>query len=298
MERNRIFLGMSSWTQLFFLGLFTFAGIILATLIMAVAGGASVEKMQSIDFLRIMQMIQTVCLFLIPACLCAYLFHKKPLDYLKVNRSLDFKFLFFSLLLIISIQPLISFTGYYNNLVTFPESLSGLEHWMREMEESTKVLTERFLTTDSIAILLLNIFIIAIMAGVTEEFFFRGSMQQIFKKIFKNRHVAVWVTAFIFSFIHFQFYGFIPRLLLGAVLGYIFLWSGNLWMAVIIHAVNNLMSVLIFHFYHGTPTYEQAEVMGTGDTLWLTVVSVIISGGIMYILSRDYTKNNSDDFSI
>lgn len=289
---------MSSWTQLFFLGLFAFAGIILAALIMAIAGGGAVEKMQSIDFLRIMQLVQAVCLFLLPACLCAYLFHKKPLEYLKINRHLDFKFLFLSLLLIIAIQPLISFTGYYNSLMTFPESLAGVEKWMKDMEASTNALMERFLTTDSVQTLLLNIFIVAIVAGITEEFFFRGSMQQIFKKICKNRHVAVWITAFIFSFIHIQFYGFVPRLLLGALLGYIFLWSGNLWIAVIIHAVNNLMSVLLFHFYHGTPVYDQAESLGTGDTIWLTVVSTAISGVILFLLSREYSKNNAEDFPI
>lgn len=289
---------MSSWVQLLFLGLFAVVGTILATLIMVIAGGGDFEKMQSIDFLRVMQLIQIICLFLLPACICAFLFHKEPLSYLRINKPLDFRFLFLSLLLIIAIQPLVSFTGYYNSLMTFPESLAGLERWMKEMEETTKALMERFLTTDSNQILLLNIFIVAIMAGVTEEFFFRGSIQQIFGKIFKSHHVAIWIAAFIFSFIHIQFYGFIPRLLLGALLGYIFVWSGNLWMAVIIHAVNNFMSILIFHFYHGAPMYEQVKSLGTGNTLWLTAVSLVISGSLLYLLSRDYSRNRSENFHI
>lgn len=295
---NKIFLRMSSWSQLFFLLLFTFGGLILATLITVIAGGGSIEKLQSIDFLRVMQIVQASCLFLLPACLCAYLFHERPLSYLKVNTPFDFKFLFFSLILIIAIQPIISFTGYYNGLMTFPESLAPLEKWMRDMEDSTNALMELLLTTDSISILLLNIFVVAILAGITEEFFFRGSMQQIFKRICKNRHIAVWITAFIFSFIHFQFYGFIPRLVLGAVLGYIFLWSGNIWIPVIVHAVNNLISVLIFHFYHGTPLYDKLETIGTGSTLWVTAISLVISGVILFLLSREYSKNNPEDFTI
>jgi membrane protease YdiL (CAAX protease family) len=289
---------MSSWSQLFFLVLFSVLGIIIATLLTLLVSGGSVERMQSIDFLRVMQIVQATCLFLLPACLCAYLFHEKPWSYLKIDKAIDFKFLGLAIILIVAIQPLISFTGYYNNLMTFPESLAGFERWMRAMENSTQALIEKLLTTQSVSILLLNIFVIAVMAGVTEEFFFRGSLQQIFKRICKNQHVAVWVAAFIFSFIHFQFYGFVPRLILGAVLGYIFLWAGNLWIPVVVHAFNNLMSVLIFHFYHDTPFYQKAQDFGTGDTLWAVVVSVALSGGIMYLLSKEYQKNNTDDFTI
>lgn len=289
---------MSSWSQLFFLILFTFIGFILAVSITLIVKGNAVGQLQSIDLVRIMQLVQAVCLFLLPACICAVLFHSKPFEYLRINTLPDFKFLFFSILLIIAIQPLISFTGYCNSLLTLPESLAPLERWMKEMEGSTKLLMERLLTTDSVSVFLLNIFVIAIMAGITEEFFFRGTMQQIFKKIFGNPHVTVWVTAFIFSFIHFQFYGFVPRLLLGAVLGYLFLWSQNLWIPIIVHAINNLMSLLIFHFYHGTPVYDELEIVGTGNTFWMAIVSTVISGGILFLLSKEYIKNNPEEFSV
>ncbi len=293
-----IFQRMSSWSQLFFLGLFVFGGLILALLISAVASGGSMEKMQSIDFMRIMQFFQATCLFLLPACLCAYLFHEHPANFLKINRSINIKFLAYSLLLIVAIQPVISFTGYYNNLMTFPESLSGIEKWMREMEDSSNALMEQLLTTNSIAILLLNVLVVAVMAGITEEFFFRGSIQQIIQKICSNGHLAVWITAIVFSAIHLQFYGFVPRLILGAILGYMFLWSGNLWIPVIVHAFNNLLSVLIFHFYHGTPQYELAENFGaTGDTIWASAASLVISGVILYLLSKEYHKNNTEEIS-
>jgi len=278
--------------------MFTFGGFILATLLVMLFSGGSQEKMQDIDFLRVTQIISVFCMFIIPAVLCAYLFHNNPCAYLKIDKPIDFRFLLYSILLIIIIQPFIGCVSYYNNLITLPESLSGLEKVMRGMEDSANALTERILTTDSVWILLLNIFVVAIMAGVGEELFFRGSIQQIFKSIVKNRHVAVWITAFIFSFIHFQFYGFFPRLMLGALLGYLFVWSGNLWIPIIIHTLNNLFSVLIFYFYHGTPVYQQAETIGTGDTLWTAALSLILSGFILFILSRGYVKNNPDEFPI
>lgn len=286
---------MSSWLQLFFLGLFFFGGFVLALLIVSVASGGSVEKINDIDFVRINQIISVACMFLLPAILCAYFFHKRPAAYLKINTAIDPKFLIYSLILIVAIQPLIGFTAYYNNLISLPESLSGLETLLREMEDTANTLTERLLTTDSVAILLLNIFVVAILAGITEEFFFRGSMQQIFKSIVKNRHIAVWLTAFVFSFIHFQFYGFVPRLILGALLGYLFVWSGNLWIPVIVHSLNNLFAILLFHFYHGTPAYEKVSTLGSGDTLWTVGISIVVSGALLFLLSREYIKNNADE---
>lgn len=288
---------MSSWSQLFFLLLLVFFGMILGTLISILIGSVT-GNTGSIDFMRVIQIVHAGCIFFLPAYLCALLFNKQPCTFLKINKPLNFKFLFFALLLIIAIQPLISFTGYYNSLVTLPESLAPLEARLKYMEESAELLTIEMLTTDSVYIFLLNIFVVAIIAGITEEFFFRGSLQQILKKITGNRHVSVWITAFIFSFIHFQFYGFIPRLLLGAVLGYIFLWSGNLWIAVIVHGFNNFMSILLFHFYHGTPLYEQIEGLGTENTFWLTPISIFISGVILFLLSREYVNNNPEDFHL
>lgn len=294
---KELFLRMSSWSQLFFLCLFSFCGLVIAS-VLTLLIGVGTDSLQSLDFMKAMQVVQVIFIFLIPALLCAYLFHKSAPRFLKINKPIDVKFLLLSILLIFAIQPLIAFTGYYNGLMTLPESLAGLERIMKAMEEQAQALIEKMLTTDSIIILLVNLFVIAITAGVTEEFFFRGSMQQTIKKICKNRHVAVWITAFIFSFIHFQFYGFVPRLLLGALLGYIFLWSGNLWIPVIVHAINNTIGVLTFHFFHNTPIYEKLETFGVGNTLWATVVSIVLSGTILAILSREYQKNNPQDFTI
>lgn len=294
---KEIFIRMSSWSQLFFLCLFSFVGLMIAAVLTVVIGGAT-GSFESLDFMKVMQVVQVVLIFLIPSLLCAYLFHKSAPRFLKINKPIDVKFLLLSILLIFAVQPFIAFTGHYNSMITLPESLAGIEKMMKMMEEQAQTLIEKMLTTNSVLILLINLFVIAITAGVTEEFFFRGSMQQTIRKICKNRHLAVWITAFIFSFIHLQFYGFVPRLLLGALLGYIFLWSGNLWIAVIVHAINNTIGVLTFHFFHNTPIYEKLENFGVGNTVWATVVSVILTGTILAILSREYQKNNPQDFTI
>lgn len=252
----------------------------------------------SLDVMRIAQVVQVTFTLLVPAIACAVLFHEKPMEYLKINKPINLKVLIYSVVLIITIQPFISFTGYYNRMIELPESLATLNELMKTLEDTASAFFDKLLADRSFHMIMINLFVIAVVAGITEEFFFRGSMQQIFKKIVHNRHVAVWITAFIFSFIHFQFYGFIPRMLLGALLGYIFLWSGNLWIAVIVHTLNNAIAVGMYYLFHGTPSFQKIENMGTGDTLWLTFVSLIISSILLYLLSREYQRNNPEDFEI
>lgn len=278
---------MSSWAQLFFLIVFCFFGLIIGVVLISPLG--FIMGMDNLNFMRISQVIQSVCLFLLPAVACAYLFQKNTSEYLKINKPINFKILLYSILLIISIQPFISFTGYYNKMMELPVALEPLENIMKQMEDASALILNKLLADRSTPIIIFNFFVIAVVAGITEEFFFRGSMQQIFKKISNNKHVAIWITAFIFSFIHLQFYGFFPRLFLGALLGYIFVWSGNLWIPVIVHTCNNALSVLIYYKYHGTPVYDQLENVGVGDTIWTTGASVAISGIIIFLLIKEYS---------
>lgn len=293
-----IFQNMSSWVQLLFLCLLGLFGLVIVVFVMGFVMQVNPDLSQTVDFLRFSVLAQSVMGFLFPACVCVFLFQPKFKEYLCINKSIDLKTLFLCLILIVTIQPLVSFTAYYNDMLKLPESLSGLEQQMRAMEDGAKKTMEMLLTTDSVSILFLNILIIAVGAGVTEEFFFRGAMQQMIKKICVNKHVAIWITAFIFSAIHFQFYGFVPRMLLGALLGYMFVWSGNLWIPIIVHTVNNAMSTLIFHFYYGTPTYQKAESFGTGGTWWLTVVSIVVSGFVIFLLAKDYKEHKPEDVTL
>lgn len=288
---------MSSWSQLFFLLLFSFTGLLLSIVFISILAPV-MGGIDSLNFIRVMQVFQSVFIFLVPALLCAYLFNEDGCQYLKIKKAVNLKVLIYSIILIVAIQPLISFTGYYNKMMTLPESLSELEQSMQAMENSAAALLERLMADHSPDVVIANFIVIAVAAGITEEFFFRGSLQQLVKKICHNRHVTVWITAFIFSFIHFQFYGFVPRMLLGALLGYIFLWSGNLWIPVIVHTLNNALSVALYYKFHSTPVYDRLENFGTGNTIWATVASIAVTGVILSLLSKEYQRNNPEEFTI
>jgi membrane protease YdiL (CAAX protease family) len=151
------------------------------------------------------------------------------------------------LLIMLCVGPLTNWVYELNKSIRLPQFMEATENTLMEMEESAARLTKALLMTSGIVDLLLNILLIGIVAAVGEELFFRGVLLNVLHGWTKNLHAAVWISAFVFSFIHYQFYGFLPRFLLGALLGYLFIWNGSLWMPIIAHFVNNVVLV-IFYF--------------------------------------------------
>lgn len=280
---------MGGWSQLFFFFFLFVTGYVLAVLtILAFINVQSLEH--SLSSMRLTMVIQSVCLFLLPALAFIYFCQNNPQDYLYSTPKQSFLFCFLAIFLIVVIQPLVSSISYYNQQLVLPESFSFLEDWMRTSEDNAEKSLTFLLSDKSISSLLLNILVLAFVAGITEEIFFRGCMQQIFEKITSNRHLAVWITAFIFSAIHFQFYGFSPRLLLGALLGYLFIWGGNIVIPIVVHICHNAIAVIFSHLYIGTSTYEQIDKLDIEKNSLLILSSLILTSLTLCFLYRKRTR--------
>jgi uncharacterized protein len=137
----------------------------------------------------------------------------------------------------------------WNSNFRFPEFAREFEAWAREKEDAAEMLTEFLTRFESQGELLIAIIVIAILPAIGEEIVFRGLIQNELLKATKNIHVSVWIAAVLFSAIHLQFFGFVPRVLLGALFGYLYYWSGNLTLAILAHFVNNGVSVMAMYFY-------------------------------------------------
>ena len=238
--------------------------------------------------LLLFQALQAIGLFIVPPFVVAYLWSDQPLEWLHIVDSRKSivesrktgRLALLSIGIMLTALPLINLLVSWNEQIRLPESLSGLEQLMQQMEAQADQLLQNFLTYQNGAwwVLLLNLLVLAVLPAIGEELTFRGVLQQLLvsrkSKVESREHVAVWVTAFIFSFIHFQFYGFIPRLLLGALLGYVLLWSGNIRYSMIMHGTNNALSVLLFYLgtYIWDMSQEQIDALGTEHTWWLTLV--------------------------
>jgi membrane protease YdiL (CAAX protease family) len=173
--------------------------------------------------------------------------------------------------------PLIDWLTGINSGMHLPEAMKGIENWMIEMEENGKEATVALTGGTSIPALFANLFVVAFTAAVSEELFFRGVVQQVSLECFRNKHIAIWLGAVLFSAGHLQFFGFFPRLFMGAYLGYLFYYSGSLWPGILAHFVNNGLIVLLTWLSHrGTISMDLENASFTEKNTTYVVISAIV----------------------
>jgi uncharacterized protein len=233
------------------------------------------------EFLRYMLISQDIAFFIVPAIIILNLLkppQQKNITDIKIPRLNE---IFLVILLAFCIFPITSFTGQLNSGMHLPDWFSGLEKWIIEKEDNANHLIGTLLDSDSFGIMLINVLVIAVVPAIGEELIFRGVIQKIFCRLFKSGHVAVWVTAFIFSALHLQFFGFIPRLILGLVFGYLFLLSGTLWLPIIVHFVNNAVPVA-GAYIEGWTTFNESAGTPLSKQILMLPVPILISFLIMF----------------
>ncbi len=237
-----------------------------------------------------MQGVQTVVLFGVTAFVGIWFTEERvnPFRQMSLNRGLTLNQGLIAFFFAVAALPAISMLAEWNKGMELPSLLASVEEMMRQMEESAKALTERFLNTSSVGMMFVNLFVMALLPAVGEEMMFRGWLQRVLGKTV-SYHTAIWVAAFVFSVIHFQFYGFIPRMLIGAALGYLYYFTGSLWAPIIAHFTNNAAAVVTaFLAYNGCMSVD-FDLIGTGDTWYLSVASVAVCLALIFRLqSTDY----------
>jgi len=155
-----------------------------------------------------------------------------------------------TLLVVLAFMPFNSLIIEWNAGMKLPEMLGGVERWMRNQEDQLARLTSFMTAFDTPVQLVVAMLVIGILPAIGEEVLFRGVLQRKLTEHWVNPQLAIWVAAALFSAIHVQFYGFLPRLLLGALFGYLYYWSGSLLIAIFAHFVNNGIMVLMLYLYH------------------------------------------------
>lgn len=206
--------------------------------------GASANVMHYPDALRTLQLISAAGTFLLPALAVAWLCSNNPAGYLCMKKSPDTKVLLLTLVSMFLMSSAISLIGLLNKEMVLPPFMAPVEDWMKEQEAVAEQLTNMLLAGKGVVTLLFNLLVIAIAAGITEEFLFRGALQRVLSKWTSNHHLVIWTAAIVFSIFHMQFYGFLPRMLLGAYFGYLLYWSQNIWIPVFAHFINNAVVVI------------------------------------------------------
>lgn len=244
---------------------------------------------ESLRIIKYFQVVQSVGLFIVPSVILAWLYHGAVSEYLFLKKKTTYVSLFLAAVLMIAALPFVNFLGEWNSRMRLPEFLSELERWMKNAEESAAALTEAFLKVETTGGLLFNLFMIALLPAVGEEFLFRGVVQRIFTRWTNSHQWGIWIAAVLFSALHMQFYGFIPRLLLGVLFGYLLVWSGSMWLPVAAHFFNNAFAVTAMFLIDKNVLNPSLEDIGaTPDSKY----AVLFSLALMFILIFAIRKDN------
>lgn len=279
-----------SWLKLIIL--FIYISILGVMTIFGDSGdvGMNLDNPNTIMLLKVLQAASVLLVFIFPAFMFAAFWTKPGIRYLGIITKPGFATLALAAIAMLLAMPLINWLSELNQHMKLPEVFSGIETWMQQSEEKAAEITDAFTKGTSVGVLILNLFVIAFMAALSEEFFFRGILQKVMIECFKNKHIGVWLSAIIFSAFHMQFYGFVPRMLMGVYLGYLFLWSGSLWPGILAHFINNGMAVFLVWLANrgiiGTDIDKTGMQQGEGIYVIISSVMVIACMFIIYKLGK------------
>jgi len=236
--------------------------------------------------------VQSIGLFIVPPFLLAWLFHGKIAEYLYLKRNATSTSIFLVAVLVVFALPLINFIGEWNTRMEFPEFLAGMERWMKNAEENAAELTEAFLKVETTGGLLLNLVMIAVLPAIGEELLFRGVIQRIFTNWTRSHHWGIWISAILFSALHIQFYGFVPRMLLGVLFGYLLVWSGSMWLPIVAHFFNNGFAVVAMYLIDKNVLNPGVEEIGaTSGSQYAAILSLALVFLLIFLIKKENRGN-------
>lgn len=234
--------------------------------------------------IKISVVIQDLLIFICPAIGTAMIVTRLPARLLCVDRFPDLRPILLSIATLISAIPAMNAVIHWNENWQLPASMAGPEQYFRQLEEAARATTSILMNGASITSLIVSVLIVGVLAGFSEELLFRGAFQRILGQTGMNMHVVIWLVAFIFSAFHFQLFGLVPRILLGAFFGYLLWWSKSLWLPIILHVCNNSIVVISEYISNNrsgqateAPSATSIDTFGADMTSGIEVTGVIIS---------------------
>jgi uncharacterized protein len=241
------------------------------------------------NFMRGVLLINHIFSFIVPALATAWIVYKsKWLNYFQLRKLPTIGTIGIALAWLIVSLPLVQYAYQLNKMLPLPE-------WMMQAESSTAGLLEAIIAKENFYEIILNVILIAVIPGIGEELMFRGIVQKQIGRFLKNEHVQVWVAAAIFSAIHMQFQGFFARMVLGALLGYMYVWTRNMWVPIIIHFLNNGVQVVGLYAMNIKPS-EMDKVGNLDNIPWyITLILAIASLGMTLFLGKIIKERHEND---
>ncbi|MEC8853538.1 MAG: CPBP family intramembrane glutamic endopeptidase [Bacteroidota bacterium] len=244
---------------------------------------------KSVNALKFLQLFTSVGLFIVPPLLFTYFtgFQLQLLQ--KINRQT----VLLAIAIMLIANPFVAYLIQWNQALNLPDFLEAVQGWMEASEQKAMQLTEAFLAMNNMGDLLINLFLIALIPAIGEELLFRGVLQQLFAKWTGKIHLAIFISAFLFSAIHLQFFGFSPRFVLGIVLGYMFYWSKNLWLPILAHFTNNALAIIFTYQFVADKIQIDFLNEETSVNISGALISLLAVALLMFLLHKNTSIKKS-----
>jgi membrane protease YdiL (CAAX protease family) len=222
-------------------------------------------------------LVNSLGVMLLPSLVFGWLVYKDPLREGGFRASSSGWYYLVAAVIMLGAIPLVQVMAGWNEHLHLPKSL---DKWVRDTQASQDGFIDRMLRMPTVGALVGNLFTMAFCVAVSEEAFFRGVVQKLLVKATRNVHVGIWLGAILFSAMHFQFLGFFSRVLLGLILGYLYVFSGSLWPSITAHFVYNGFQVFYAYLQQRNPA------LGNDVTIPLSyglLSTVLVLGGFAWM---------------
>ena len=265
--------------------------MLLCWIVGSVLNGLIIAKFgQTARVLRIAAVIQSLLQIILPSLVTALMISRYPARFLEIDRVPRASMTLLSIALLVVSMPAFNSIIQWNASLHLPDFMQGVEQWMRQAEDRSAATIRIMQGGTSVGDLILNILIIGVMAGLGEELLFRGTIQRMLTTSGMNPHAAIWIVAVLFSAIHMQFFGFIPRTPLGALFGYVYYRTGSLWAGAGLHALNN--SIVVVSAWLTGRGLLDADIdslfVTTGGFPWLFAASCAASTLLIWFTEKNH----------
>lgn len=272
---------------LFILGLiFQFLGAFLASIFYGfrfsdILAMGAFDNPEYVAASKLIQIVGSVGTFIVPALLFSYLFAGDLFSLYRFRDPINWVAVFLTVGMMVSVIPLINYLAEVNMRMEFP--IQTIDRLMRSMEADAEKIMRAFTATKSVWGLFVNLLMIGVLAAVGEELIFRGIFQKLLTGMVKNPHIAILITALLFSAFHFQFFSFLPRFVLGIILGYLMYLGRSIWFPIIAHFVNNAMGVIYYYFNSRGSADDMLEEIGTSNMLPMTALISLLIFAVFFV---------------
>ncbi len=301
-------LSKATYMQIIFVGLVIFistiALLILGYGISAMLYGmdttqnalrGSINSVEEISVFKLLQFLNQLSVFIIPVVALAWFIRKEEPYFICFQNTPNINQFVAIILLFVASMPLVQYSLDINSQMQLPASMHSLQEWMREKEDLAANLTNKFMKTTELSSYFVNLLIMAIIPAIGEELLFRGLLTRWISKLTKNMHINIIITSIIFSAFHLQFFGFIPRFLLGMLLGYTYYFTQSIWSSILLHFVNNAMMVTVYFWVYRNAVDVNPDEVGSVHNIYLVIVSAFAIVGILKYIKNQASTNKCFD---